>query len=559
MWTLPFRVAAALISVPLRACVGFVHRRLGRRSGGLHLVVDAALDAAAAQAWVHRLHRVASDDAVDVVLLEIRQVPGGWATTGDVRGAIGRLRAAGKRVVAWVESPDNAGMWLASACDEVVVAPGVDVSLTGLGTELTFGAAALARFGVQPDFEAAGAYKSFGEPFTRTYASPESREATEALLGDLQESLVEGVALGRSLEPEAVLAAMREAPLSTEDAVARGLVDGQAYLDELVARLEGEDGAHPLLGWRGWALRDGLLEWLEGWGHAARVVVLHLEGSVVFDDTSGRLAIRARHVGDVLAALREDDKTAAVVLHVQSPGGSAHASDRIWRDVVRLADTKPVVACFGDVSASGGFYIAAPAHEIIARRETVTGSIGVFGGKLVVGEAMRKVGVTAQPFALTPSALMLSSSRRFDAPQRARFRASLQRMYDGFVERVASGRQTPVEQVEPLCRGRVWSGRAAAQRSLVDHEGDLEEAVYRAADRAGLTPGTWVRRDVAMRPSAAWTAVMRTFRQRAFAAARPPLTSALDGVSEEAWVWADTVARLAGTPMALLPFPWRVR
>jgi protease-4 len=177
----------------------------------------------------------------------------------------------------------------------------------------------------------------------------------------------------------------------------------------------------------------------------------------------------------------------AVVLHVNSPGGSALASDLLWREVVKLAAEKPVIAAFEDVSASGGYYLAAPAAEIIARPSTLTGSIGVFGGKLVVGEGLRKLGVFNQPITAGPNAVLFSPARPFTPDQRKRFKASLQRFYDGFVERVATGRKKEPAEIEQHCRGRVWTGEAALQRGLVDRAGDLPVAVERARALAGLT------------------------------------------------------------------------
>ena len=197
----------------------------------------------------------------------------------------------------------------------------------------------------------------------------------------------------------------------------------------------------------------------------------------------------------ILRKLREDERIAAVVLHVNSPGGHATAADMMWREVDAMRKEKPVVACYEDVSASGGVYMCAPASEIIARPATLTGSIGVFGGKPVAGEGMRRLGVHTHEVSEGPNATMFSVSRRFRDGERERFRAMLQRFYDGFVERVANGRNADVDEIEPHCRGRVWTGRQARERNLIDRYGDLYDAVERARSMAGLHHGGFVRMD----------------------------------------------------------------
>lgn len=552
-----FHTLVAGAAWPLVVAAGMLHRSVTGHQGVLHVVVDGGGDAASTSVWLRLLDLARDDAGLDVVLLELRAPPGGYATCGDLRRVIARLRACGKRVVAWVESPGNGTLWIGAACDELVVAPTADVGLTGVGTELQFVARALERLGLAPDLEAAGAYKSFGEPFTRTYASAENREALHGVLQAWQDALIDGLARDRGLERDVVRAAMDRAPLAADEAVALGLVDRAAYLDEVRSELEdASDGAH-VVAWRGWALRQALLRRLHRIGHADRVAVVHLEGAIVLDDDSARTLVRARQVVPVLEALAKDDDVRAVVLAVSSPGGSAFASDLIWRAVDQLGQAKPVVAAYGDVAASGGVYLAASAAEIVARPESLTGSIGVVGGKLVAQEALRKVGVVVEPVALGPQALALSPARPFDTAQRERFRAMLQRTYDGFVERVARGRGQDVEAVEPHCRGRVWSGRDAHRLGLVDAEGELGDAVGRAAELAGLARGTWYRDDVVLRPPQSLADVALSVVRR-----QTP------GLGAEAWSWVvrsvggpssaewlRLVADHPGEPLALWPIP----
>lgn len=558
MWRDASRIAGTIASIPATAAVRAVQGAIG---GPVLLLVDVRRgeDSHERSAFFHRLRRAAADPDVKGVLLTLEAAPGGWAACADLRRVIGDLRAAGKPVYAAVEQPGNAAMWIASACDRVFIVPTGEVLLIGIGTELQFFGELLDRFGVQADFEAAGRYKAFGEPFLRRFASPANQEAMRALIDDLQEQLVEGIAEGRRLAPEVVRNLLVRSPLSAKEAVDAGLCDELAYHDEILKWLDGHHGgkAEPVEIAK-WARRDAIAEWADRLGEPNEAVaVVYLDGAIVMDDHGPGTRIRAKRAVKVLDKLREDDDVKAVVLHVNSPGGSALASDLIWHEVDRLQRTRPVIACFEDVSASGGFYLSAPAAEIIARPTTLTGSIGVFGGKLVLSDAMRKGGVHTQQILGAPNAALFSPSHRFTDDQRVRFRGSLQRFYDGFVWRVAAGRRTPVEAIEPHCRGRVWTGRAARTHGLIDRFGDRFDAIERARDLAGLHAGDHAVRNVDVQPR---RSVLSRIAQNALRSVTPfdartqrleRVLSAFDG-----W-WSPTLEFLLAhpdEPLALMPY-----
>ncbi len=509
-------------------------------------------------AFLHRLRRLAHDPTVAAVLLRLQEAPGGWAASQDLRGAIATLRASGRPVYGWLESAGNALMWIGAATDRLFLAPTGEVGLVGVGVELTFYGSALERLGVRPDFEAAGAYKSFGEPFTRTYASSANQEAMGDLVLDLHDQLVADIAADRGLEADAVRVVLDRAPVGAPDAVVAGLVDQLAYTDQLDEWLDEQHGPrNKRVSFAAWTRRDAVLEWIEQWGAGGtRIAVLHLQGPIVMEDGGRGTQIVARRVVPLLAAMREDDRVGAVVLHVDSPGGSALASDLMWREVDQLARAKPVVASFEDVAASGGYYLSAPAREIVARSTTLTGSIGVFGGKMVVAEGLRKLGVHSQEILGAPNANLYSPSRRFSPGQRVRFKESLQRFYDGFVQRVADGRNVDEEVIEPHCRGRVWTGRTARARQLVDRFGDLDVAVERARIHAGLDLGGFIRRDVAAhRVSWAARVAGRAMRQASpLGASVQWLEQLVVGPSRQI---IEVLWRHQGQAMAMLPFDLR--
>lgn len=556
MWKDASRWVGSVAAIPAGFAMRTFQGLVGKRAL-LTLDVKPLPGARERHLLLHQLRRCATDPQVAGLLLRFSGTPGGWAASQDLRAAIVALRHAGKPVYAELDAPGNAVTWLASACDRVFIVPTGEVGLVGVGTELTFFGSLLETLGIEPDFEAAGAYKSFGEPFLRRYASPANHEAMTALIEDLHRQLIAGIASGRGIEEGSVRALVDRGPLSAQEALDGKLVDFLMYPDEIKQWLEEHHGGKvAFTEFDSWQRRDGALEWTETLGEGGpAIAILHLDGNIVMDDESGAVRIRAKHVVEQLAELRKDKDVKAVVLHINSGGGSALASDFIWREVDLLQRDKVVVACFEDVAASGGYYFAAPAAEILARPGTLTGSIGVFGGKLVVGNGLRKLGVHPQPIVAAPNAVMYSPSRRFTDDQRLRFRASLQRFYDGFVQRVAAGRKVDQAVIEPHCRGRVWTGIAALQHGLIDRHGDLFDAIERAAFLAKLTPGEFVEQHLDAQPDRPF---LTKFIQRA-------MRQALPSQARLAARWLElppTVELVLGHPeqaLAMLPFQVEIR
>jgi protease-4 len=553
---------AALAAYPVGALVRVVHRMMTGKDVILDVTIDRVPELHVRDQLIRRLKRTAKDPLVGGVLLRLRNSPAGWASCQDLRDAITEIRAAGTPVYAWLETAGNAVTWLAAACDRVFLVPPSELGLVGVGVELTFFGSALARLGIQPDFEAAGTYKSFGEPWTRSFPSPANQEAVRELVDDLHAQLVAGIAAGRGKSEAEIHAALARAPLSAEDALAAGLVDELLYEDQLETWLKEHHGkGTKLVPFSRWAVRDALQQRVSRWGQSGTVVsVLHLQGPIVLEERPNGSSIGARKVIPILKKLREDEEVGAVVLHVDSPGGSALASDLIWREVAELKRSKPVVASFEDVSASGGFYLSAPANAIFVRPATLTGSIGVFGGKLVMQEGLRKVGVHTQEILGAPNANLFSATRHFSPDQRDRFRASLQRFYDGFVRRVAEGRGQIPNVVEPHCRGRVWTGRVAQGHGLVDASGGQDAAIERATNIAGLSSSKVVRRDL--------TAHHEPLFQRLFSGVlRQVMPSAVMRMASwaERWVvgpggWmVDVATQHPGEPLAMLPFDAEIK
>ena len=294
--------------------------------------------------------------------------------------------------------------------------------------------------------------------------------------------------------------------MSPQEALEAGLIDAIGYdhdLDAVLADLLGEKVRRVELGSLSGLIR-AMTRLEDFMSVQPTVAVVHLQGTMARTPSS-RPRIAPHEVIPALRALGEDSRVRSVVLAVESGGGSVLASDLIWSEVARLNEKKPVIAAFGDVAASGGYYISAPVTAIVARPGTLTGSIGVVGGKLVTGGATRALGVYAEELHRGRNVGMYGMEHGFDDHQRARFRQRLEDTYSSFVQRVASGRGRSTDEVDAVARGRVWTGRAALEAGLVDSLGGLREALRRARQEAGLKPqDPWRRTDTVVRPRRSW-------------------------------------------------------
>ncbi len=506
--------------------VGFLLARVSEAAASARMaqsgVLELRLDGGVKHPLVllRHLEDAARSSSVRALLLEVESVPWGWASVQEWRDGLNRIKSRGCHVVCFCVSPGNRELYLASVATRVVVPPMGEVQAVGVGGRLRFIGPLLKKLGLRFDVEAAGAYKSLGETFTREYPSPENREAITELLDDLHKELVEGIAVGRGLEPARVQELVDASPMSAEEALEAGLIDLVGYDDavnELLKELLGEEPNR--VPYRGVEMLLRATRTLDDFLSPDPVVaVLHLRGPVTMSrQPTSRDRISPAEALPMLRALREHADVKAVVLAVDSPGGSVLASDLIWREVQRLNQDKPVVASFGDVAASGGYYISAPVKTIVARPSTMTGSIGVVGGKLVTGQATAALGVFTEAIDRGRNVGMYYPDQPFSDAQRARFKARLDETYTAFVDKVAAGRSTSPEEIEPLARGRVWSGRRAAELGLVDQLGGLEEALRQARSEAGLGPAdSWRRADVIVRPARSWLMEMVPMAARVF-------------------------------------------
>jgi protease-4 len=492
LWALFASRWAAALSFPLRALRA---RRLIRPGTFVALTIDGpVVELPERRPWFRRgaapataladvrelVAEMLRDPRVSGLVVEIRSLRAGAATATSLREALARLHAGGKTVVAYL--PSGAGsreMLVASAAERIIVGPQSSISPLGVAVETRYFRRTLDRIGVLPEIFARGEFKTAGESLARDSMSAEQREQLGAILDVWANELLGALSRGRQRSMEQARVFLDNGPYRAVDAVASGLVDDTGYDDEVPSLATGQ--ARPrLLPWRAFhSVRRGAPK-------PRRVGVIHVRGPIVSRAplSLGRMAVDERIVG-ALRAAGSARSLAGVVLLIDSPGGSVLASDRIHHEVVRLAEKKPVVAYLGNIAASGGYYVAAGAHAIVAQPSTITGSIGVVAAHLVLSPLLEKLGIVTELLKRGARADMLSTSRPLDDGERRALGEEIDGYYRDFVAVVAKGRRRPPEEIEKLARGRVYSGLEAERVGLVDRLGGLDVAVEMVREKAG--------------------------------------------------------------------------
>ncbi len=449
------------------------------------------LDPGASLATLYRaLDRARHEKEMAGVAVYIQSARFGLAKAHELRRLLASVAEAGKFVDCYLETAGEGtngtlAYFVATACDHISLAPAGDVNLLGLYADSLFLRGTFDKLKIEPDFQAVGEYKSAGEAFTRHDHSPAARAALSAILDDLYGQLVDAVATARELAPERVRELVDGAPYSAEEALAAGLVDQLAFPDEFEDRLAELAGGEPLLVS---ASRFG------AGGERGRgpLAVVFAQGVIVrgrggIDAWTRDLYVGSDDMRRLLRELAESDAVKAVVLRIDSPGGSALASDLILREVERLQRVKPVVVSMSDLAASGGYYIAAKAEKIVAEPATLTGSIGVVAGKLVTRRFEEELlGLTHDTLQRGSNAAIYSPLEPMTEVQAEQFGRLMQGVYDRFIGHVASGRTLEPAAVEEVAGGRVWTGERAVGLGLVDELGGLDRALALAREAAGI-------------------------------------------------------------------------
>lgn len=531
---------------------------------------------------IKRLDHAAGDKKLHGIVLKIKSVQIGWGKLHEVRSAIARVRAAGKRTIAWLEEGGSMDYLLATACDEVVIPEPAALMLVGLRAEVSFYKNLFEKLDLKPDMLRVGEYKSAAEPYTRSEMSPQFREEMEAILDDYYGQMVEVISSSRKITPDEVRSAIDSGPLTSKTALNSKLVDRLEYIDQVESRLKGESP-------------DGKVKWLHRYGKKKldtdfsgfggmvkmmelmmgieqpqrknsnpKIAIIYAVGPIMTGRSqSGGLGGDVMGSDTIIKAIkqaREDSFVKGVILRVDSPGGSALASDLMWRELELLK--KPFVVSMGDTAASGGYYISMGADKIIAEPGTITGSIGVVGGKIGLQGLFDKIGINTTVISRGKNSGVLSMSTGFSETERKSMETLLYDIYDQFTTKAATGRKMPVEQLEKLARGRVYTGNQALQIGLVDKIGTLEDAYNEIIQLAELQSESKVDRLILPKPASPFEALFgplepdarqQQIREAALTATRDFLPELSDLVGQ-AWVY-----RLLAKERCLTLLPCQIR
>jgi protease-4 len=499
------------------------------------------------RALVDSLDRAAADPRISSVVVRISFLPdSGWATVQELRDGIARFRRSGKQAYAYLEMCGNKEYYLATACSKVYAVPTAIIDVTGLSAEVTFLRGTLDKLGVQAQFEGVGKYKNAPNQFTETGFTEPHREQMDAMLDALYGNYVSAIAQSRGKTEEEVRALVDAGPYDGRGARKAGLVDELLYADEVQERLHRAERVTP----------GRYSRTTRGFGLDSRpkVALVYAVGEIVPGESHssplGGSFAGSDTVGHALRDAGEDGEVKAIVLRVDSPGGSGTASDVIWREVQKARKKKPVVVSMGDLAASGGYYISMGSDGIVAEPGTITGSIGVFGGKFSLHGLYDKIGLRKEILNRGQHADIFTEYRPWTDEERGRIRDLMTAFYKEFVTKAAQGRKRTYEQVHEVAQGRVWTGREALDRGLVDRLGGMDVALAMAKERAGIRKDQDVRLVVLPERKG----LLEQFLERQEEGVETRLLPRDVGALLR---WAEVLGD--GRPVARLPFDLRIR
>ena len=432
---------------------------------------------------VRTIEKAKTDDKIKGIYLPLSSMPNGFATTDVIRRSLIDFKESGKFIVAYGEYASQKAYYLASVADKIYINPEGIVEIRGIGTQLTFFKKMLDKLEAEVQVFKVGTFKSAIEPFIREDVSEPNRKQLEYLLGGIKEAFINNISKSRGITTAHLENSINELKItSAEKAVELGLIDAAYYADEVIAdlaeRLSIEEGAE--------------IEFIDmnKYGSAIKtetpltknmVAVVYAEGDIVSDKAEDKLS--SEEFAEIIRKLRLNEDVKAIVLRVNSPGGSALASEVIWRELELAKKDKKLIVSMGNLAASGGYYISCGADYIFAEENTITGSIGVFGLVPNFETFLKnKIGVTFDEVNLNTHASMNGVTNKFDALEHQVIQNGVERVYNTFTKRVAEGRNMHQDSVKVYAEGRVWTGEQALKIGLVDKIGDLDDAIAYAVE-----------------------------------------------------------------------------
>lgn len=447
-----------------------------------------------------QFRKAKTDKRIRAIILDIDASETGWAKAEELRAAIEDFRTSGKPVYAYMEMGFNKDYYVASACDKIYMPPPGELFVTGLAADVMFFRGTLDKLGIYPDIHQIGKYKSAGDMFTQKEMTKDHRDVVNSLLDDMYGRLVDAIAKARGKSADDVKKLIDNAPYNARQAKDAGLIDGALYREELEKELKQR---------LGYAEKDDLRlvkasdyrkisQESLGLNKGEKIAIVYASGDIMSGSsqfgTEGQEVIGSESLVRLLNEVRDDKTIKAVVLRIDSPGGEGLASDIIWRGIESLKAKKPVVVSMSDVAASGGYYIACNANKIVAQPSTITGSIGVVGGKPVVKGFYDWIGVSNEYVLRGTNAGIFRESEKFTDSERAKFQEFLKSTYDDFTDKVAKGRNKDQAYIDSIGQGRVWTGRQGKENGLVDEYGGLDKAIEIAKQLANIPADKGVHR-----------------------------------------------------------------
>lgn len=443
------------------------------------------------------LRAACSNARVQALLFVIKDIRIGWGGIQEIHQELDRFHQAGKRSFAYLEHVDNRAYYLACGAENISVAPAATVDLVGLRAEVFFLKNLLGYLGVQPQLFKLGDYKSAVEIFTRENMSESSRLALDSILSDLQSQYIEKVASQRNTSKQQVQKWIDQGPYSARQASEMGLIDGVLYEDEVEKRVKHEAGGLRELPAPKLRPHEGFLKRLLTF-YRPQIAYLVAEGMLNTGQSryrSGQRSILgAATLIQFLGDARKRRRVKAIVIRVNSPGGSALASDLVWRQIQLVNQEKPIIFTFGDIAASGGYYLSSGGQSVLAMPATLTGSIGVIQGKFSLQGLLSKIGIQVDSLDKGKHAGYFSSTRPFSQEESAIVQRQMREFYENsFLKKVAEGRKKTVEEARRVGEGRVWTGAQAQALGLIDQTGGILDALQLAQQEAGVKKGRQVR------------------------------------------------------------------
>ncbi len=506
---------------------------------------------------VESLKKAKHDSRVRAVLLKPTTFSSPyWGKVQELRAALVDFKESGKPLYAYLEYGGDREYYLASAADKIFLMPASTLDLTGVATYQVFLRGTFDKIGVTADIHHVGDFKTASNQYTEKGYTPSHRAMDEWLNRELYEQIVDGIAHGRKKSDAEVRSLIDQGPFLAENARRAGLVDDVIYADQVADKLDDDE--------------SGELSTIEavdygrvsapGFNRGPRIAVIYAVGAIVggrsgFDPLNGQ-TVGSDTLIESIRLARKDSSVRAIVLRVDSPGGSATASDAIWRELMLARDEKPLVVSMSDLAASGGYYIAMPGHAIVAQPSTLTGSIGIFGGKFITGGVYEKLGANIESTSIGKHAEINSPARPYNADELKKVTEQLESFYTQFVAKVAAARGKTPDQINAIAEGRVWTGRQASQNGLVDALGGLDTAIGLAKEKAGIDADDSVQLVVYPAPKSFYEIVSELSGARQQASMAAWLTMNLSPGERDALRMLRSPAALfrRGELLALMPF-----